>query len=263
MARNQPDILAEHLSLVPVHRALIRTLEHRLFARQTLVRPVLDIGCGDGHFAALAFPGGIDVGVDVSEKIVAEARRNGPYGRVEVIDGSVLPYSDGTFCTVVSNCVLEHVADVESLVGEVARVLARGGRFIFSVMNDQFTGMLFTVRMLRRMGLDRMASRYGRWWNRRAVHIHMESPEVWRARLVRHGLSIESQTSYMSLEATRAFELAHYAYAIPALLWYRLTGRWSMRCNSTRSSLAHKWLKPYSDEPWPVVGSCTFFVAHR
>jgi len=52
------DLLTQHLSRVPVHRALIRVLENRLFAELKLERPVLDIGCGDGHYAAVAFPGG-------------------------------------------------------------------------------------------------------------------------------------------------------------------------------------------------------------
>jgi len=259
----QPDILAEHLLRVPVHRALIRALEHRLFARETLFHPVLDVGCGDGHFAALAFPERIDVGIDVVGALVAEAGRNGPYERVEVVSGTDLPYEDGTFRTVVSNCAVEHVPEVEALVREVARVLTPGGRFIFSVMNDRFTGLLFTVRTLRRMGLNGLAGQYGCWWNRRAAHHHLDSPEIWRERLARHGLTVEAATSYLSLEATRAFELAHYYYAIPALLWHGLTGRWSMRGSSVRSSLAYRWLKPYSDEPWPSVGSCTFIAAHK
>ena len=97
-----------------MHRALIRALEHRLFAAETLAHPVLDIGCGDGHFAAATFPGGIDVGIDITEEIVAEARKYGPYQRAEVADGTKLPYADGAFRTVVSNCVIEHIPDIEA-----------------------------------------------------------------------------------------------------------------------------------------------------
>ena len=66
MTLDMSEILAQHLAVEPVHRALIRSFEHQYFARQTLERPVLDIGCGDGYFAALAFPDGIDVGIDVT-----------------------------------------------------------------------------------------------------------------------------------------------------------------------------------------------------
>jgi SAM-dependent methyltransferase len=261
-ADESPDVLSQHLSRVPVHRALIRALEHRLFAQETLIHPVLDIGCGDGHYAAAAFPAGIDVGIDVTEEIVAEARQNGPYERVEVASGTALPYADASFSTVVSNCVIEHIPDIESLVREVSRVLAPGGRFIFSVPDDRFTEMLFTVRTLKRLRLSGLAERYGRWWNGNAAHYHLDSPQTWAERLARHGLMIDRQTYYMSRGATRVFELSHY-YAVPSIVWHRFTGRWSLRPNAVRSSIAYRWLKPYAEESWPDIGSCAFFVAHK
>lgn len=256
------DILAQHLALEPVHRALIRSLEHRLFAFQRLEQPVLDIGCGDGIFAALTFPEGIDVGIDVTEALVAEARQRGVYQRVEVASGTALPYADGAFRTVVSNCVIEHIPDVEALLHEVARVLAPGGRFIFSAPNDRFTDMLMTVAALKRLGLGGLAERYGRWWNRHAVHYHLDAPEVWRGRLARHGLTIVSQTPYMSTEAMRVMELSHY-YAIPSIAWRKLTGRWSLRPARVRSSLAYRWLRPYAEQDLPAHGACTFYVTQK
>jgi SAM-dependent methyltransferase len=255
-------MLAQHLARVPVHRALIRTLEHRLFAGETLERPILDIGCGDGHYAAAAFPGGLDVGLDITHEIVAEGRRNGPYGHADVADGTRLPYADAAFRTVVSNCVIEHIPDIEGLVREVARVLTPGGRFLFDVPSEHFTASLFTVSLLRRLGLVRLAAGYGRWWNGRAAHFHLDAPAVWRERLARHGLTADRHVYYMSPAATHVFELSHY-YAIPSLAWRRLTGRWSLRPDQARASLAHRWLRPYAEEDWPAVGACSFFVAHK
>ena len=262
MSNETSDVLSQHLSRVPVHRALIRALEHRLFAQETLVHPVLDIGCGDGHYAAAAFSGGIDVGIDVTWEIATEARRNGPYERVDVASGTALPYADASFYTVVSNCVIEHIPDIESLVQEVSRVLAPGGRFIFSVPDDYFTDMLFIVLTLKRLKLPGLAERYGRWWNTHAAHYHLDSLQIWAERLARHGLVIDRQTYYMSPAATRVFELSHY-YAIPSMFWHKFTGHWTLRPGAVRSSLAYRWLKPYADEPRPNVGSCAFFVAHK
>ena len=261
MTLHDREILARHLSRVPVHRALIRALENRLFDRELLVHPVLDIGCGDGHFAAVVFSGGIDLGMDVSTAAVAEARRNGPYRHLLIASGTALPCHGGMFHTVVSNCAIEHVADSEALVGEVARVLAPGGKFIFSVMNDKFTDMLFVVRTLRRIGMRKLAGAYGRWWNRRAVHCCLESPEEWRERLARHNLTVVSHTYYLSLDATRVFELAHYYYALPALLCRGLAGRWNWGKLPVQSRPAFGRLQPYAEEPWPADGAASFFVA--
>jgi SAM-dependent methyltransferase len=223
---------------------------------------VLDIGCGDGHFAAVAFPGGIDVGIDIAESIVREAERNGPYVCVNVASAVELPYADGTFRTVISNCVVEHIPDIESVVREVARVLTPGGRFIFTVPSDRFTEMLFTVGTLKRIGFSGLADRYGRWWNNRAAHHHLDRPEAWCLRLARCGLTTDAWRFYMSLDATRVFEMSHY-YAIPSLVWRRLTGRWVLWPARAQGSRAYRWLKPYAEEPWPAIGSGTFFVAHK
>ncbi|MGE5604012.1 MAG: class I SAM-dependent DNA methyltransferase [Nitrososphaerales archaeon] len=256
------DILEAHLARVPVHRALIRVLEHRLFAEQFIVKPVLDIGCGDGHYAAAAFPGGLDSGIDITREIVSEAAQHGPYRSLAVADGTRLPAADGSFQTVVSNCVIEHIPDIESLVGEVNRVLKPGGRFIFSVPGERFTESLFTVRTLNGLGLKGLAQRYGTWWNGNASHCTLESPKQWQARLERHGLQLDDYEYYMSLDAARVFELSHY-YAVPSIAWHKLTGKWSLRPGSVRNSPAFRWLLPCASEPMPAMGACIFFVASK
>ncbi len=249
-----------HMARVPVHRALIRALEHRLFAEETLEHPILDIGCGDGHFAAAAFCEGVDAGVDVTWSIISEAAQYGPYRHLAVADGTCLPYADASFRTVVSNCVIEHIPDIEALVSEVSRVLLPGGRFVFSVPNHRFTGWLFTVRTLKRFGLRGLADRYGRWWNEHAAHFHLDAPDIWEERLMRHGLRLVRQADYMSQAAMKVFELAHF-YAVPSVIWHRFSGRWSLRTNRVRQSMAYRWLAPYAEEQMPAIGACSFFVA--
>jgi SAM-dependent methyltransferase len=262
MVLRAPDLLSQHLARVPPFRALMRTLEHRLFAQHDLIHPVLDIGCGDGHFAALAFPGGIDVGIDLQESIAVEARRNGSYTWVAVASGTALPFAEGSFRTVVSNCAIEHVPDIESLLREVSRVLPQGGQFIFTVPNERFTACLGAVSTLTKMGLRGWAARYGRWWNRRAEHHHLDAPETWRRRLVRVGLVVDVELSYMSPEATRVFELSHY-YAVPSFVLHKLTRGGSTSAERARASFAYRWLKPYAEENLPDVGVATFYAAHK
>ncbi len=255
-------VLIQHLQRVPPFRALIRSQEHQLFMQESLVPPVLDIGIGDGHFAAVVFPGGIDAGIDISWPIVAEGRANGRYGGTAVADGTRLPYRDGAFRSVVSNCVVEHIPDADGLVREVTRVLAPGGRYIFSTINDHFTPSLGTVRRLKRLGLGALALRYGRWWNRRAAHFHFDTPAAYAARLARCGLQLDRHVYYMSPAAMGAFEMLHY-YALPSLAWHKLASRWSLRPGQVRDSLAYRWLQPYAGEPEPAGGACSFYVAHK
>ncbi|MCS7002085.1 MAG: class I SAM-dependent methyltransferase, partial [Dehalococcoidia bacterium] len=107
------DYLAEHLKEVPAFRALLRSVECRLFEEAgPLTPPTLDIGCGDGHFATLAYAEPPTVGFDPDPSSVREAVARGGYHNVLLADAQRMPFADGAFATVVANCVVEHIPDV-------------------------------------------------------------------------------------------------------------------------------------------------------
>jgi len=58
-------LLYRFLKKTPAALAFIRAIEAKCFGEKTLVPPVLDIGCGDGLFARIAFPRQIDAAVDL------------------------------------------------------------------------------------------------------------------------------------------------------------------------------------------------------
>jgi ubiquinone biosynthesis O-methyltransferase len=103
-------------------------------------KDVLDVGCGGGFMAvALAERGSRVTGVDPSRRSVASAlraadRRNIPIACC-VGRGECLPVRDDAFDVVVCVDVLEHLADVDSVLREVRRVLRPGGLFLFDTIN--------------------------------------------------------------------------------------------------------------------------------
>jgi SAM-dependent methyltransferase len=99
------------------------------------VRPgerVLDLGAGDGTFAAeLAAAGCEVVAVDVAEEALRRARTRVPgldARRVE--EGAPLPLDEDAVDVVWAGEVLEHVGDVVGLLADVRRVLRWGGRLL-------------------------------------------------------------------------------------------------------------------------------------
>ena len=96
---------------------------------------VLDLGCGDGRVAArLAEAGARVTGVDPSAVALERARRAHPELELQPTapDGT-LPFPDASFEAVVCLNVLQHVADTQSLLSEVRRVLAPAGLLAVAV----------------------------------------------------------------------------------------------------------------------------------
>jgi len=108
----------------------------RLFA--SVGDDVLGLGSGPGaNFPALADAVGDDgrvVGLDASRGMVRPARDRAATvdGRCSVVrgDGAALPFRDAAFDRAFSTLAVSAIPDAGAAVGEVARVLRPGGRFV-------------------------------------------------------------------------------------------------------------------------------------
>ncbi len=224
-----PAIVRHHLSTLPVHRAMIRVVEALLVGAETLTGPVLDVGCGDGHFArAVLAPSAsskVDAGFDPWLPSVQEAHRTGVYRMTLTGAGEAMPFGNGTFNTVVSNCVLEHIPPLQGTLREISRVLAPGGTLVITVPSNVFATSLFWPRALGRIGLSELGDAYGDWFNGISKHFHTYDRHGWTNRLADAGFDVVRWSSYLLPDAMGVFDLSHY-YGAPTLITKRLTGRW-------------------------------------
>lgn len=113
---------------------------------------VLDLGCAGGFMSeAMTERGAVVTGIDPSEGAIAAAREHAAISGLSIeYDtgvGEALPYADGAFSAVVCVDVLEHVADLNRVVAEVARVLAPGGVFLFDTINRNPLSRFATITM--------------------------------------------------------------------------------------------------------------------
>ncbi|MFZ0173772.1 MAG: class I SAM-dependent methyltransferase [Acidimicrobiales bacterium] len=101
-------------------------------------RRVLDLGTGEGQLARrLAADrtdtGAIVVGLDSSSRQLANARAEGGGPQWVQALGEGLPFAAESFDAVVCCLVIEHAADPDALLAEVARVVGEGGRFLLLI----------------------------------------------------------------------------------------------------------------------------------
>jgi len=150
-----PDYLRPHLLTLPIHRAMIRSIEARLFAELApdLPEPIIDIGSGDGTFVQIALPNKRIVGIDPRKADTHEAARRGVYTALCVANGAALPFPDQSFAAAISNCVLEHVVPLDQTLREIARVVRPGSLFVASVVGDRFPNALLGYLVATSVGV--------------------------------------------------------------------------------------------------------------
>ncbi|MGH2835010.1 MAG: class I SAM-dependent methyltransferase [Solirubrobacteraceae bacterium] len=156
--RNYHDAVWEQVPQpsVPAHAALrerfllerVRREAERIGAAPR----VLDMGCGEGQFAAeLAQAGAEVLAVDVAGEAVRRALRRHPQLDVRLVEPEAqLPSADASFDVVWAGETIEHVVDTAAWLSELRRVLRSGGVLLLSTPDH---GPLTRLRL----GLDRRA----------------------------------------------------------------------------------------------------------
>lgn len=201
------SLLTEFVARYPAQpaTAFLRSIEiDRLASVMDAEGLGLDLGCGDGILTDILFnrvgktPRLVGIDLDPLETEAAAAYPF--YERIHTCPADAIPEADGTFDYVVSNSVLEHIPDLESVIREVARVLKPGGRFYFTVPGPGFHENLRGSVI----GVDR--SRYLADLDRRLAHFHYLSSADWAAMCDRNGLRLDHVDGYIDPSETRRWE---------------------------------------------------------
>jgi SAM-dependent methyltransferase len=126
------------------NRPVILDRPHQELVGEVRGLRVLDAGCGEGRFARMLAQRGASVtGIDLSARMIAHARANeeeAPLGiEYRVADMSdQSQFGDASFDLAVAYLSIIDVPDYRRAISEIARVLAGGGRFVFSIVHPCF-----------------------------------------------------------------------------------------------------------------------------
>lgn len=100
-------------------------------------RKILDVGCGDGAVSEyiLKVLKKDVVGVDLSEDAVKKIKKRGVKAIVVDVEQEKFPFKSREFDTVFWGDNMEHLFDPQATLKEIARVLGKNGRLVFSCPN--------------------------------------------------------------------------------------------------------------------------------
>ncbi len=177
-------------------------LEAYASAAVAFARPVLDLGCGDGTFAAMLHDRGllraVDVGVEPDPGRLRRARGAGFSGAVRA-DARALPLATGVFGSVLANSVLNAIPDsVDACLSEVHRVLVPGGTFVLTLPTAGVDRTRLLPRILRGLGAKDAAARLQGRVNRRLDVLQVRDEAGWLAALERSGFRVGRVLRYFT-----------------------------------------------------------------
>jgi SAM-dependent methyltransferase len=217
VAGSYAEAMSDELRHKPLDRALLTAFAEQVRQVGGGQGRVWDIGCGPGHVTGFLAGLGLNAaGIDLSDAMVAQARKRHP--GLEFSSGTMtaLPALDGAQDGLVSFYSLIHMiddADLRAALAECRRVLADAGLFLLAVHAGQEV----------RHSTD--------WFGAEVdVSFRFFDPDWLSTELERAGFAVESVTRrqpYPGAEVAtqRAYFLARARYPRPLARAFPLTSR--------------------------------------
>lgn len=187
--------------------------------------PILDVGCGDGLFASIAFSDREVWGIDIDAKEGRWAVASRAYSQVILGDVTKALLPESFFQTCVANCSLEHVPRLDLALKNIRKSLRPGGRAYLFVPNRDWTRHLLSARVLSAISPalgDLLRTSIDRFFK----HEHLYDRDGWRKIVADSGMEVEAVDPVLSTATTVTFE----AFLLPSLAGWvnkHLTTRWT------------------------------------
>lgn len=188
--------------------------------------PVLDVGCGDGLFARIAFDD-VDVwGIDIDAAEGRWAAASKAYTQVILGDVTRVTLPESFFATCVANCSLEHVPRIDLALKNILHALRPGGVAYLFVPSAGWASHLTSARVLTELGAPALGARIESAIDHLFKHHHLYDAAGWRRVVEQSGLEVVALEPVLSTATTVAFE-AFLLPSLAGLLNKRLTTRWT------------------------------------
>ena len=194
--------------------------------RHACAGPILDVGCGDGLFARMAFDTEEVWGIDIDANEGRWAAASSAYTQIILGDVTRARLPESFFATCVANCSLEHVPRIDLALQNVARSLRPGGKAYLFVPNKDWARKLMSYRLLEGIGQKDFAEFLRSSIDSFFKHHHLYDEAGWREIVASSGMVVDAIEPVGSTASTVAFE----ALLLPSLAGWankHMTTRWT------------------------------------
>ena len=190
-----------------------------LLNKYELSSPVLDLGCAEGKIADALFKKKALIGLDYCWELLSQNKKSSIYKALILADGCRMPFKNSSFGSIFSNCVIEHIPDLNALLHEVSRVLGEKEIFLFTVPSHKFAEFLYFTKLFNKLRLQPLARWYGRKRNKQLNHFHCYDHSTWMHLLKEKGFSMLECRYYMPEKAVSAFDALSALVVILRSIW--------------------------------------------
>lgn len=199
------DHWVEHIESddAKVIRGLLEPL--MLQALEPQGKSILDLGCGEGHFARRIKTSGAarTSGLDISPALIETAQARDPQGEYHVQDIQQGPFfAPESFDALSAFMVMMYMRDLDAAFGNIAKILRPGGRFVASIPNPYCSVPAATWRWTFKPGLDQFVEPRKRTWR-------MIAQQVLAVMSGRFDYVLHMQNYFERREITKTLSGAH------------------------------------------------------
>ena len=188
--------------------------------------PILDVGCGDGLFAKIAFESEEVWGIDIDGNEGRWAQASRAYSQIIIGDITKAKLPASFFKTCVANCSLEHVPNIQRALSTIAASLTPDGKAYLLVPNKEWAAQFRAVKLAKSAAGEKVGTMLQAGIDEFFRHRHLYDEAGWRDLIEQSDLKITELKPTLSSATTLAFE----AFLIPSLAGWmnkKLTTRWT------------------------------------
>ncbi|MDD2905829.1 MAG: class I SAM-dependent methyltransferase [Sulfurimonas sp.] len=161
-----------------------------------LQEPILDLGCGDGLIASILFNEKLEYGIDASEHAVNLASTNNVYNKVFLGNAHNIPVPNNCLGGIFSNCVFEHIPNIDKLAKEISRILKPNAYLVTTCLTPQYYELNPLFKLLNNPLTKKIREILITKENELHNHVSIYTTDEYKEIFAKYGLILEYQKYY-------------------------------------------------------------------